>query len=269
MAKRNPPVVGLGDHDRRIAGEEGAIEHEVHALARRDDGTRAGVVQATDGVAERSRRVDHHPREHLERLSTLQVQGHHTGDEALLVLENPVHLHVVREHSALLYGRRHHVDEQPRVVELTVVIEHAASEPLGLDRGDVLHRLFHREVPRRAEAVTAGQGVVDPHADSVEGRLPPGVVGDDEGKILHQVRGVAAQDAPLLEGFHDQGDVPLPQVAHPSVDELGAAAGGPLAEVTLLEKGHVEAARGGVHRNSDARGPTAHHYHVPGPFAGA
>src|SRR5204863_390720 len=48
------------------------------------------------------------------------------------------------------------------------------------------------------------------------------------------------------------------------VNELGGAAGGALAEVTLLEEADGISARRRVHGDADARGPAADDRHVPG-----
>ena len=76
--------------------------------------------------------------------------------------------------------------------------------------------------------------------------------------------GVLAQEAPLLERLHHEGDVALLEVPNAAVDELGRAAGGPLPEVALLEQQHVVAAGGRVEGHTHAGGPAPDHDDVPG-----
>jgi hypothetical protein len=86
-----------------------------------------------------------------------------------------------------------------------------------------------------AEPVLAGERVVDLEAEPVERRFPPVVVGDDEGKVADQVRGVLSQQPAFLERLHHQRDVALFEVAHAAVHELRASARRALAEVVLLQ----------------------------------
>ncbi len=62
------------------------------------------------------------------------------------------------------------------------------------------------------------------------------VAGDDEGEAVDEVGGIADHEAALAEGFEDEGDIALLEVADAAVDELGAAAGGAFGEVGLLNE---------------------------------
>ena len=117
--------------------------------------------------------------------------------------------------------------------------------------GSRSQRLLAREDRRLAEAVLAGEQVVDLQPEPVERRLPPVVVRDDERQVADEVRRVLAQDAALLQRLHDERDVALLEIAHAAVHQLRAAARGALAEVALLEQQHGVAARRGV--DGDAR----------------
>ena len=116
---------------------------------------------------------------------------------------------------------------------------------------------------RGAEAELAGEGVVEFEADAVEGAFPPVVKGDDKGAVLHQVRGVADEEAALVQGFEDQGDIPLLQVAHAAVDEFGAAAGGAAGKVLPFEEEGAVAATRRLHRRAEAGGTAADDDHIP------
>ena len=67
-----------------------------------------------------------------------------------------------------------------------------------------------------------------------------------------------------MECLAYQGDVPLGQVANPAMDQLGAAARGPLGEIARLEQERAIAARRGVHGCSQAGRTAAYHQNVPG-----
>jgi hypothetical protein len=58
--------------------------------------------------------------------------------------------------------------------------------------------------------------------------------------------------------------IALLEIAYAAVNELGGAAGGPLAEVALLEQEDVVPAGRRVEGHPDARRPAPDHDHVPG-----
>ena len=60
------------------------------------------------------------------------------------------------------------------------------------------------------------------------------------------------------------GMLPLLEVAHAAMDQLGAAAAGAFAEVVGLDENHAEAARGGVDGYAHAGGAAADDGDVPG-----
>src|SRR5262249_8641487 len=125
-------------------------------------------------------------------------------------------------------------------------------------------RFFFREHLRAAEAVPAGEHVVDLEADAVERRLPPLVVGDDECEVGDEMRRVLAEQAALLERPHDERDGALLEVAHAAMHEFGGSARGALAEVVLLDEQYLVAARRRVDRDAHAGGAAADDHHVPG-----
>ena len=80
---------------------------------------------------------------------------------------------------------------------------------------------------------------------------------------MYQVRGVADQQAALPERLQHQRQVSLLQVANPAVNQLGAPAGSPLGEISLLQQQRPVAAAGRLHRRTEAGGAAADHDHVP------
>jgi hypothetical protein len=139
-----------------------------------------------------------------------------------------------------------------------------AGEVLRFHRRDGVHDLVFGKDLRRAQPQFAGEAVVHLHPDAVEGAFPPFVVGNNEGHVVDEVRGVAVQKAALAQGLEDEGDVALLQVAHAAVHQFGAAAGGPLAEVVLLDKEDAVAPRGGVDGGAESGGAPADNDHVEG-----
>jgi hypothetical protein len=159
------------------------------------------------------------------------------------------------------------MDEETGVVELAIMIEDPTAETVLADGGEAGKGFFEGEDVRLAEVVLASEKVVDLHADAVEGGFPPGVVGDDEGEIVDEVRGVLEEQAALLEGFHDERDVALLEIADTAVDELGGATGGTFAEVLALDEKDVETAGAGIDSYASADGAAADDDDVPGVLA--
>src|SRR5207253_9370147 len=115
-----------------------------------------------------------------------------------------------------------------------------------------------------AESVAESEKIVDLHPDAVERAFPPGVVGHDESQVVNEMGRIVTENAAFLERFHDEGDVPLLEVAHAAMDQLGGAATGAFAEVALLDKAHGVTPRGGIDGDAHAGRPAADHGHVPG-----
>ena len=234
------------------------------ALARGDHLRGVGLGQMADGIGECAGGVDDDLGADFEAfagfLTSCQVTPWMMPSAPLWSCGD---LRVVEQRGALLGGGGDEIDEQPRVVELAVVVDDAAGEALGVDAGQALERFLLREELRGAEAVFAGEHLVELEADAVEGAFPPGVAGDDERRVRDEVRRVLAQEAALLQRLHHERDVALLEVAHAAVDELGRAAGGAFAEVVLLEQQRGVAARGGIDRDADAGGAAADDDDVP------
>ena len=127
----------------------------------------------------------------------------------------------------------------------------------GVDGGFAQHA-------RAAKAGGAGEGVVGLEADAVEGDLPEGVGGDDEGLAADEVGCVAEHAAALFEGLKDELDVALLEVADAAVGELGGAAGGGLGEVGLLDEQGAVATGGGVDGRAEAGGAASDDEDVEG-----
>ena len=62
--------------------------------------------------------------------------------KSLSVLRQPRDFDIVQQCGALLVSGGHHVDEQPGVVELSVVIDRAAAQAFGLQCWQMFERLF-------------------------------------------------------------------------------------------------------------------------------
>ncbi len=140
----------------------------------------------------------------------------------------------------------------------------STAQTVARDGGNAIEHLLGGEQLRRAEAEFSRQEVVDLHADAVERRLPPGVIGHDELEITNQVRRVGSQAPALRQRLHDERDIALLQVTHSPMDELRRTARRALAEIVSLQEHDAVAPRRSVDRDSDTRRPPADDGDVPG-----
>ena len=65
------------------------------------------------------------------------------------------------------------MDQQSRVVELAVEINHASSQLFGLQGRQPFERLLFREELRRSKTIFASEQIVELQANPVKRRLPP------------------------------------------------------------------------------------------------
>jgi hypothetical protein len=108
--------------------------------------------------------------------------------------------------------------------------------------------------------------VAGPHAAARQERLDRRHVvgqGNEHRQRVHQVRGgVLHEDAPLHGALVGDADLPLRQVAQPTVDELRAPARRAPGDVEGVDGHHREPARGGVERDAGPGDTQADHEQV-------
>ena len=80
---------------------------------------------------------------------------------------------------------------------------------------------------------------------------------------MDEMRGVSMEQAALAQGFQNQGNIALFEIADTAVDEFGAAARGALRKVVGFKKDGAQAARGGIHGHTKAGRPAAYDNDVP------
>ena len=194
------------------------------ALAGRDHARQFRLSQPAHIVGEDARRIHHHMCRDLHALARLAVDRDHTISKAIRAPGDLHHRCVVEQDGALISSRVGQVDQQASVIELAVVVDDPAAEPLGLDSGQPLQSLFARKQARLAKTIFAREQVINLHADAVERSFPPGIVGHDEAQIVDQVGSVLAQQAAFLQSLHHQRHISLLQIADAAVDQLGAPA---------------------------------------------
>ena len=83
---------------------------------------------------------------------------------------------------------------------------------------------------------------------------------------MDKMRGVSMEQAALAQGFQNQGNIALFEIADTAVDEFGTAARGAFGEVVGFKKGGAQAARGGIHGRAKTGRPATNDDHVPFPF---
>ncbi len=211
-------------------------------------------------------RVDHFAGADLDLLPRLQVAHPHAGDP-LALLQEADNADAGGGCGAVLRSRSGHGHRKPGVVDLPVVVPDAADHAIRAQSGCKLERPALGQVPVPRNRPSATHRVVQQnpraHIEAIEAL--PNRMGEwvQERDRVHQVRGEPReQQVAFPQRLPYQGEVALLQVAHPAVDELAGAAGGPGRVVTLLHQCYRQAAGRRVQSASAPGDPTAHDHDV-------
>ena len=165
----------------------------------------------------------------------------------------------------MINGGHQEVNQEPRIIELPIVIDHPAAQIASLDGRQLIHHFPRRHDHRPPEALPdrERQKVVGLEPDAIHEHVAAAITGEDEGAIVDEVRRVSPQAAALAERLQDEPHMSLPEIAHAAVNELGAAAGSAAAEVAALEEQDGVSPRRGINRHPHAGRPAADHDQVP------
>src|ERR1019366_5743071 len=166
-------IARMRNHHRGGARQKAAVENKVNALARSNHRRGRRIRLTAQIVAEWAGGVDHHFRGGAKLLSGFGIYRDHAVHVAVIVLRERLNGGVIQQRRALFERGRDHIDQQPRVVKLPVVIEDTAAQSFQLDGWDVLESLFQRKDLGGAESVFAGQQIVDLQSYAVERSFPP------------------------------------------------------------------------------------------------
>ena len=153
----------------------------------------------------------------------------------------------------------------PRVVDLRVVVEHGAREPVGGQRRGAFQRAAGGQVPvmRHRPAGSLHRVVQDqarPDVGALDHLLVQRV---HEGNRLDQVRGeLGHEQVAFPQGLVDELEVELLQVPQAAVDELARPAGGARGQVARLHQGHPQPPGRRVQGGPRARDAAADDQHV-------
>ena len=116
----------------------------------------------------------------------------------------------------------------------------------------------------RTQVAAEGEGVVELEARGIPRTLPPAVRRHDQRQAADQVRRVSAQAMAFAEAPVDKPGLPRAQIAHATVDQLGAAAGGSAGEVAALDEEGAVSAGGSVECGRKPGAAAPDHDNVPG-----
>lgn len=102
------------------------------------------------------------------------------------------------------------------------------------------------EVSAAADAVAAGEEIVKGDASAVEGFFEEAGGGELEAQGANGVGGKLEQPGAFAEGFADEAEVEVFEIAEATVDEVGIAAAGAVAPEVFLEEEDAGGAAGGA-----------------------
>src|SRR5690606_23356064 len=158
----------------------------------------------------------------------------------------------------------HQRDGQAGIIELSIIIADSAPKSFFPECRNLPDCFGNAESPGAAKVVRSGEQVVDFQPGRVEGLFPPSVARDDKGLFTDDMRCIPGEQLPFMERIEDQRDIPLLEVADPSVDQFRAPAGGSLAEIMLLDQKGLVASGGGIECGAQSGRPASDDKNIPG-----
>ena len=108
----------------------------MNALAGRDHRRGLRFVHLSNAIAECASCIDHASRADGLLVLRFQIAHGQAVDEAFTVFAQRCHRRVVDARCAMFMRRLDQVDQQSRIIELTVVVKHAAAQVVLLERRD-------------------------------------------------------------------------------------------------------------------------------------
>ena len=272
----DPPLAPRDEEEHALAGahdhaglgvDRGGVHDQVHALGHPDLVAGLHAARLVHQVRPDAR-ADHGPgRRDVESPPGLLVPYPRAG-HPLAVPQQRHRAGPGDDGRAVQRRRPRHRDRVPRVVDLGVVVEHGAGQPLGPQRRGPAERAAGGQVPvMRDRPLDALHGVVDhqarAHVRPLD-HLPVQRV--EEGHRPDQVRREPAdQQVTFPQRLLDELEVALLEVAEAAVDELARPARGARGQVAGLDQTDPQAAGRGVEGGPGAGYAAADDKHIERP----
>ena len=254
----------LGAQDqRRLRVDLVAVHHDVHALRRADGEAALLAEHPLELVGPHSGGVEHGAGPHVGLEPGLGVPDAHAGDP-LTVTQVADHLRGVGHHGAVARGGAGQCEGVAGVVDECVPVADAADHHVLAQAGRDAVGAGAAVVLLWGYALGPAHDVVEHESGGHVGALPEATgQREQEFQGCDQVWGQAGHaEFALVQGFGDQAEVELLEVAQAPVEHLGAARGGACGEISGLDHGDVQSAGGGVDGAAGAHDATAHYHDV-------
>lgn len=225
-----------------------------------------------NGVCEGSSGVDNTLGTDLEFLTTVcvLVQGREniptldTCDLAVGILLEAGYLEMVEHSSTVKRSSQSKGDVHSRVVVLAVVVNQSANHVVSAEEWEFSPGLALGHKVGALEALGTGKEIIGLGAAPHVRCLPPLLKGEENRDRVRQVRGNVEESPALAEGFNNELELGvievhdgLLEVAHASMDELGALRAGTRRKVVALNKSNLQTTSGGVDGDASTGSATA------------
>src|SRR5581483_5927657 len=233
--KHEEDAVRRSRHHRGAGGDAITRHENVRTLGRRGSRQLPSPDSLLKELRLRPDRTDHMPGSDAQLLVSQAIDrpdaGHATGGAS-----KTVYFYTLRDESSQRRSRSRQGQCQPSIVDHRIPELEGAGEARfqpGSDRAEVLPAEPARGRERGAPTC---QAVVEPEtASNVRGVEATAPYWIEEADRRDEMRGVLEQHGTLVEGFANQPELPLLEVAEATVDELRAPTRGTGAEVVSLE----------------------------------
>ena len=128
-SKEHASVGCLGDHHRTIAIQERSVEYQVYSLAGADGRTLARFIHLQDLIGKHTCRINNGTGLNRIDRSGFLIAHLHTRYLPFFFQQGD-HIHIIQNTGSGVDSRTNQVDRQPRIIELSVMIEHPGCHPL-------------------------------------------------------------------------------------------------------------------------------------------
>ncbi len=261
--EQHPPIRRLRNHQRRTARQKRVRQNKMRSLAHRKQRSAATPSMARISSVKTP----------LALTTTFACTSNRTSSSQSRasiptvfpsLLQQPNRLDIVDRRPSQILKRPQQGDRIPRIVELSIVIQNAAAQPLARNSRQHLQLSAPARAasmrPTKAFPTSAHTPSARSHSREAKNSRTPALRTADCGPG-------AARSAAYVRAPADASSTSvmfsLLKIPNPAMHQLGAAARRSLGKIESLHQHRAIAARSGFYRRAQSTGSAADNQHIP------
>ena len=147
------------------------------------------------------------------------------------------------------------------IIKLCIPVLHSTSEPISFYPRKKCDGVLAAQCAGGGDTEFSGEGIIYPHSRAIPRLVPPFIARNNETQWFYKIGSIIEEATALAKRFVHHFDVPLPEIAHAAVNQLGTSAGSPLTEVVRFEKQRSITSGCRIHGSTDwARAQRSTHH---------